>query len=261
MSGDIDIAMDVNKALAESNSETLQEYAQKIVDKCNELGWQVNNRMNTGFKMIHIGLPIIGQDGEIAQVDIMTSTNIDFTKFKYFAPTSEESKYKGALRTMLVDCILKYCTLSAAEDAVDEDKQSYTAPDGKVYPYIRFQHLSLNTDGLIKNVKTLRGKRGMLANPKKEYSTMLTNNPQEILDILFGKNVFQVSDFNSFESIWNNVLFSDKFPYKDKINDIIVGFINYNNKNNAFQLEANKLALPQEVIDYCNANGIVIENE
>ena len=143
-SGDIDIAMDLNKALAESGLADEKEYAQKIVERCTELGWQVNNRMNTGFKMVHIGLPIVGQEGEIAQVDIMSSTNLEFSKFKYHSPTPEESKYKGALRTMLVDCLLKYCTLSAAEDAVDEDKQSYTAPDGKVYPYIRFQHLSLN---------------------------------------------------------------------------------------------------------------------
>lgn len=259
-SGDIDIAMDINRALKESNSKDLNEYAAKIVKRCEELGWQVNNRMNTGFKMIHIGLPIVGQKDQIAQVDIMTSTDMDFTRFKYFAPSITESKYKGAFRSMMIDCILKYATLAAAEDASDDEKQSYIAPDGRVYPYIRFQHLALSVDGLWKNVKTLKGKRGFLSNPKKdkEASKFITSNPEEILNLLFGKNLFKVSDFNSFESIWNNVLFSEKFPYKDKIKDIIIGFIRYLNNNNSFQLEQNKLPLPQEVIDYCNENNINI---
>lgn len=259
-SGDIDIAMDINRALKESNSKDLNEYAAKIVKRCEELGWQVNNRMNTGFKMIHIGLPIVGQKDQIAQVDIMTSTDMDFTRFKYFAPSITESKYKGAFRSMMIDCILKYATLAAAEDASDDEKQSYIAPDGRVYPYIRFQHLALSVDGLWKNVKTLKGKRGFLSNPKKdkEASKFLTSNPEEILNLLFGKNLFKVSDFNSFESIWNNVLFSEKFPYKDKIKDIIIGFIRYLNNNNSFQLEQNKLPLPQEIIDYCNENNINI---
>lgn len=259
-SGDIDIAMDINRALKESNSKDLNEYAAKIVKRCEELGWQVNNRMNTGFKMIHIGLPIVGQKDQIAQVDIMTSTDMDFTRFKYFAPSITESKYKGAFRSMMIDCILKYATLAAAEDASDDEKQSYIAPDGRVYPYIRFQHLALSVDGLWKNVKTLKGKRVFLSNPKKdkEASKFLTSNPEEILNLLFGKNLFKVSDFNSFESIWNNVLFSEKFPYKDKIKDIIIGFIRYLNNNNSFQLEQNKLPLPQEIIDYCNENNINI---
>ena len=260
ITGDIDIAMDINRALKESNSKDLNEYAAKIVKRCEELGWQVNNRMNTGFKMIHIGLPIVGQKDQIAQVDIMTSTDMDFTRFKYFAPSITESKYKGAFRSMMIDCILKYATLAAAEDASDDEKQSYIAPDGRVYPYIRFQHLALSVDGLWKNVKTLKGKRGFLSNPKKdkEASKFLTSNPEEILNLLFGKNLFKVSDFNSFESIWNNVLFSEKFPYKDKIKDIIIGFIRYLNNNNSFQLEQNKLPLPQEIIDYCNENNINI---
>lgn len=254
-SGDIDIAMNITKLMYDE-----KEYTQRIVDRCNTLGWQVNNRMNTGFKMIHIGLPIVGQEGEIAQVDIMTSTNMEFTKFKYFAPTPEESKYKGSIRSMLIDSLLKYSTLSPAETAVDEDKQSYTAPDGKVYPYIHFQHLSLNTDGLIKMEKTLRGKRGMLSSPKKVNSEQLTSNPQEIIDILFGKNTYTVSDFNSFESIWNNILMDPNFPCKNKLNDIVIGFIRLNKNNNSFQLDQNKLSLPDEVIQYCEKNNINIDD-
>ena len=259
-SGDIDIAMNINKALVESNSKDEFEYAEKLVNQCKKLGWQVNNRINTGFKMVHIGIPIVGQNDQIAQVDIMTSTDMEFTKFKYFAPAPNESKYKGAFRSMLIDCILKYSTLEAAEDATDDEKQSYTAPDGKIYPYIRFQHLALGVDGLWKNIKTLKGKRGFLSTPKKdkENSKFLSSNPNEILDLLFGKGTFNISDFNSFETIWNNVLFSEKFPYKDKIKDIIIGFIRYLNNNNSFQLEQNKLPLPQEIIDYCNTNNINI---
>lgn len=248
-SGDIDIAMDITKLMYDE-----KEYAQKVEERCNALGWQVNNRMNTGFKMVHIGLPIVGQEGEIAQVDIMTSTNMEFTKFKYFAPAPEESKYKGAIRSMLIDCILKCVSLAPADDASEEDKQSYTDLDGKVYPYIHYQHLSMNSYGLIRNVKTLRGKRGLLKNPKSLSKEQLTSDPKEIIDLVFGKNLFSISDFNSFESIWNNVLFSNKFQFKSKINDIVENFIRYNDKNNAFQLEHNKLSLPDEINNYVLKN-------
>ena len=263
VSGDIDIAIDINAVLKETNSESEQEFAQKIIAQCEKLNWPTNNRINSGSKMIHLGIPIFNQKNEMVQVDLMIANDMKFTKFKYFSPSEEESKYKGALRSILIDCILKYATLEAAEDATDEEKQSYTAPDGKVYPYIRFQHLAFNTNGLWKNVKTLKGKKGFLSIPKKdkEVSKFLTSDINEILKLLFGENTFKISDFNSFESIWNNVLFSEKFPYKNKIKDIVIGFLRSLKENNNNQkIEQNKISLPEEVIEYCELNNINIDD-
>lgn len=258
-SGDIDIAMDYNR-LSNDLSINCVQFGKLVEQKCEQLHWEVNNRLNSGFKMIHIGLPIVNQPNQIAQVDIMYSTNLDFTRFKYFAPGQYESKYKGAQRSMLLDCLLKYCTLHCPTDSLLDDRKQVITDKGDIYPYVRFRHLSLNTDGLYVTTKTLRGKRKILSIPKTENIKYVTNDPQEILDYTFGKNVYIPSDFNSFESIWNNVIFNNKFPYKDKIDDVIIGFIRRNNSNNEWQLEQNVLPLPTEVIKYCNSHNINIES-
>lgn len=257
-SGDIDIAIDYNKLLLKTGM-TSSEFGELVEQRCIELNWQVNNRLNSGFKMIHIGIPIVNQPNQIAQVDIMYSTNLEFTKFKYFAPRPEESKYKGAQRSMLLDCMLKYCTLHCPTDSNIEDTKQVITKDGKVYPYVRFSHLSLNTDGLIKTTKTFRGVRKILNIPKIESIRFITSDPQQIIDFVFGNDLYTKSDFNSFESIWNNVLFNSNFKYKDKIQDVIIAFIRRNNDNNKWQLEQNKLPLPIEVIRYCNEHNINIE--
>ena len=54
----------------------------------------------------------------------------------------------------------------------------------------------MSVDGLWKNVKTLKGKRGFLSNPKKdkEASKFITSNPEEILNLLQNNARLSVED-------------------------------------------------------------------
>ena len=194
--------------------------------------------------MIHLGIPIVGQPGEIAQVDIMLSNDMVYTKFRYFSPSNTESKYKGQLRSKLFDAILKVCTLKS--------ETSETTPvfhNGLHYPGHTFSFWSFSPNGFIKTTKTFLNAKGdkLLSNPKKIKSEVVTSNPIVLLDKLFGKGVFKPEDFNSFETIWNNVLHSDKFKYKDKINDIIKEYKHLIDVDNSYSLDGNRVEYPEEI--------------
>lgn len=248
-SGDIDIGLDISHLLENNIIQNVKDLGNKLTEICEELGLQYNNRITTGTQIFHIGVPIIGQQPDIVQVDIMITNNLEYSSFKFWSPDEKDSKYKGVDRSVLRDAIIKYCTLTYADDATEEERQEFTNNDGKVYPHVKFQHKGLNADGLINTVKTFKGKRGYVTNPKKLSSTFITNNPQDIINDILGKDIFSVNDFNSFESIWYNVLQSDKFPCKDKISDIVKSFIRLKEKQN----------LPDEIIQYCKQNNINID--
>lgn len=260
-SGDLDIGINAIEAMSDSNSKDKFEIADKIEQECKKYGYQFANALNSQFKTIHVGIPIVNQDG-IAQVDIMLTNNIEYAKFRFHSPTKDESKYKGSLRSSLLKILFLICSKAIDENANDDDKAEFIDKDGNKHDSVQYSHLSLDIDGLLKTIKTHRGKTGkLLSTPRTlSKSNLDVQNVQEMIDLLFN-GLYKESDFNSFESIWNNVLFDSKFPYKDKIDIIVKTFINTFNRENSWQLEKNKLKLPDEVIKYANEHGITtVEN-
>jgi hypothetical protein len=59
-----------------------------------------------------------------------------------------------------------------------------------------------------------------------DKTKFITASPQEVLDIIFGKNKYTLEDCKSFETIWNNILMDPEFPYKDKIDEIVLNVYN-----------------------------------
>ena len=253
VSGDLDLTMNLPKALEESGAKDINEFANKVEEQCKKQGWDFTNALDSKFKTIHIGVPIIGQDG-VAQLDIMPSMNVEYTKFRINAPAQNESKYKGACRSELLRALFKVCSMAADKDASDEDKVEYTDAKGKKWPGVQFSHLSMDPEGVTKVVKTFRGKKGMLSAPKTlSKTTVMPTDVQGMMDELF-HGLYKLSDFNSFESIWNNVIFSDNFPYKDRINTIVHDFVARFNAFNEWQLEDHKVPMPEEVTEYLKNN-------
>jgi len=250
VSGDLDIGLDVKTALSDSGLNDKFELAEKIENECKKYGYQFSNALNSQFKTVHIGIPIVNQDG-IAQVDIMMSNNIEYAKFRFHSPTQNESKYKGAIRSDLLKAIFLECSKQIDKNASIEDQQEYIDKDGNKHDSIQYSQLSLDIDGILKTVKTHRGKKGGINSSARILSKNIIDETdvQKMIDILF-YGLYKISDFNSFESIWNNVLFNENFPYKDKIDKIIKTFIDIINRDNSWQLEENKLKLPDEVIEY-----------
>lgn len=149
------------------------------------------------------------KSGEYVQIDIIPTNNINFTKFRLFSPSPEESKYKAKFRLILLQKIVKVLT---EREASDNNGETFTTRSGRISP-VTFSHTSMNNDGIWDVTKTWKGKRvAFLKDPKKlkERSVYLHDDPQRLLDEFFGPGAFKTSDTNSFESIWNNILFSDK---------------------------------------------------
>lgn len=249
-SGDIDIAMDFNKMKALFDVKSDNEVKDILVDQLNKHGIE-SRRVSVN---LHLSFPIYGstQEGEFVQIDFFPSNDLEFTKQEKFSPYAKDSKYKGVHRRLAIGSLIKSVSLAIADDAVDEEKNEYIAPDGRKYPGVRFKFITLTDDGFFQVTKSFKGKRpgSFVKNPSEDKSKrqFLTKNFQEILDMLFGKGVFSYDDLYSFETIWNNILMSEKFPYKDKMNDIVKALYGiFNETSNT---------IPMEVLSYLNKDEI-----
>jgi hypothetical protein len=206
-------------------------------------------------KMIHLGVPIIGEsNNKIAQLDIMTTKNLSWTSFKYFSPSSSESNYKGAARGNLMQAMIKELSIKG-QKIYPDDKIPFLADNGIEYPGTTFSYISFNDDGIWKVYKSIIGKNGYLKNPKKlnDMSEYLGNTPSLFLDIVFGKNTkYTLANFSSFEKIWSILMNDNNIIKSKKIRDIII-------LSFARITVANLQEMPDVVIDYCNKNGLSYE--
>ena len=218
-SGDIDIALNYDKAAKLMGVESADDVTSAIKDKMTELGIEFVAKNGLNCKV-----PIQGtQQGEFVQLDIFKTTSLDFTKFAKFGPSQTESKYKGAIRSDLLCHLIAVVTREAAEEGLEDGV--FTSPTGEEYPAKTFTQYSIFDDGVYKLKKTFKNKAGTGVNKNpsevKGNRVLVTQCPQELIDMLFGKGRYTQSDFNSFESILNNVILTDDFPYKDKIKTIL----------------------------------------
>jgi hypothetical protein len=251
-SGDIDIAINMTELCGVFNVETINEVKNIIIEKLNENS--IENR-KVGVN-IHLKFPISGsQDGEFVQIDFFPSSDLNYTKMQKFSPAENESKYKGVHRGHALASLIKAVSMNIADDAVDDERNEYIDPDGKKYPGLRFQHISMLDDGFYKVTKSFKGKKGILKSPQKDNSKsqFITKDFQEILNILFGEGRYTISDINSFETIWNNILMSDDFPYQDKLEDIVKSLY-------GLFKDDDHIIMPDEILKYIEDNNIDVSN-
>lgn len=210
-SGDIDVGIELFRT-----GKSDEEVGKELEKICDRNGWIYNNRLNTGFKMFHIGIPIPNQDGEIAQVDLMNTDDLAYCDFSYYAPSPEESEYGGNNRSILMRAIIKACTM------IPEGDETWQDEDGDSHP-VNYRHISVGGHGFARVAKTHQGKRGFIKNPKKYFEEELTKDPQTAIDIIFGKGRYSVEDFSSFERMIA-ILSSPEFPFKDRLDKIKTAF-------------------------------------
>lgn len=231
-SGDIDIAI---------NYEFTKENCDKIIDFIN-LNFSKYRTpeiyISSGFKIISFGYYYLNYDTynidnttpvdnkedliQIAQVDLMFSNNLEYTQFMYHSPNYRnlESEFKGLYRTNLLTYIA---------GRKPTDKKDMYDDNGNLTDYWKY---TLTYDkGLVLTHKSYKGKRGLLKNPHtvKEDTVFITDDIHEIVKLILGEEG-TVADTNSFESLIKYI-FSDKYVYKDKVNDIISDFINDSRHN------------------------------
>jgi len=197
--GDIDVAIRVD------TKDELNEIVDTCFGDC-----EIN--YNTMKTITSFGYPynIDGYKG-IAQVDFMIVQNMDWAKAYYHSPNLKtgESKYKGVVRTTLLNDIVSCIPVKDAKDEYFEDGVTVKK---------HWKH-TFNTEGIFIQLVDFCGKNGKpVKNGKKlkEFEKLVTNDPTNLVKFLFGDNG-DIKDINSVESLWEAIHDKKKFAWGDDV--------------------------------------------
>ena len=225
--GDLDIVISA-KALMEKNELSQDQLLDFLDDTLSGLGFETKKMV--GFKQVSFGAPIPETD-DIAQVDFMLSSDLDWSRFVYHSPDFRkgESRYKGSYRNTLLMAII-------TETSKEILKQT---PEGDV------EELESNVirypEGIWKSRRSWAGKKGLIKTPKllKDFDKLITTNPQEVANLVAGPG-YKPEDILTFEGLWSIVV-DPNYIYADKIEDIM--------KKYAGNLRVQEMPYPQEAIE------------
>jgi hypothetical protein len=226
-SGDVDIAVSADKIAAHLGS-SLQNVLDALYVKLKSMGYMPD--MRRGFQQVSIGVPIAGDSKKgIAQIDLMLSSNLEWSKFMYHAPDFriDESRYKGAHRNLLLMAAMGNCFKKIIK----------TTDKGETVEYEAYV-IQLN-QGVVQVRKTFQGVKGLKkqADKLKEYDKFITNIPQEVADLLFNGN-HKPSDLDTYEKV-KALLDSSDFKYPEMLPAIFAEFKK--------KVEDSKLPLPSDI--------------
>ena len=207
--GDIDIAIKIDS----------KEELNNIVDTCFS-NCEINYNTMKTITSIGYKYDIDGYKG-IAQIDFMIVKNMDWAKAYYHSPNLKtgESKYKGMIRTTLLNDIISCLPVKDVKDEYFEDGVTVKR---------HWKH-TFNTEGVFIQLVDYCGKNGKpvkTGKKLKEFEKLITNDPLNMVRFVFGDKG-EISDINSAESLWKAVHDESKFTWgKDVIKNIEEKFIN-----------------------------------
>ena len=213
LSGDIDIAVSADKISGYLGVKLeKKEILNALSERLENLGYAIAPSL--GFSQVSVGVPIPGRNGEVGQVDLMLSTDLEWSKFIYHSPdfSKGESRYKGAYRNMLLMSAMgksNYNVVKKTDSGQTEEYESYV---------VRLDQ------GIYQVRKTFMGKKGIkkTADLLKEYDKLVTKTPQDVVNILFtGK---KPSDIDTYEKL-KELIDSDSFKFPDKRKDVYEDFV------------------------------------
>jgi hypothetical protein len=229
-SGDIDIAVSVDK-IAGVNGLTFEEVLPWLDTKLKSLGY--STKAVRGFEQISFGAPINGDfKNGVGQIDIMLSTDLNWSKFMYHSPNfiTGESKYKGMYRNVLLMSIVSEMFKESSKLTPEGDTEQYK------------QYVIRLEKGIYQVEKSFMGKKGSLvktAKLLKDQDKFITNTPEEVVELAFGEGVKPL-EVMTFEDAWVR-LRSPKFPHAKKLDQILNRFKAY--------ILASKMPLPSEAVE------------
>lgn len=190
-SGDIDITVDATIILKKHKVSTVAELFALLTKIIGKLASVTNETIGLG--VFNFLWPIANtdgkQEGELVQVDLMLSDNIEFSKWGYFSPYWHDTKYKGAVRNALLIAAVKF----AYQDIKKRDENGNPTEWEK---YI----IDWNK-GLFKALQTNIGKSGKIVKKKtllkKEF---ISADVDKVIHLVLGPNASQL-DTVSFETL------------------------------------------------------------
>lgn len=221
MSGDIDIAVELQ--WNDENVQKVKAFIPKAFGKNTEV---VDS---PGLKLISMGFPYkFGGIQNIAQVDLMFTTDINYSKFMYHSPNfiKNESLFKGLYRTNLLIIIAGKTPID-----IEKYKNEYFTADEFGVEYEgelkSFWKYSLSYDEGLKIVhKSFEGKRKPLKAAKtiKEDTILITRDLPTILKMCLGEKA-TVANCNSFETLVDFICSPDYIHRtKERLNNIFEDF-------------------------------------
>lgn len=196
-SGDIDMAVDAGRILYGLNINDAKNL-------WNEAGKKLKGKVkqvvvNPGSGVISFLFPIENtngkQKGENVQVDLMVVDDIKLAAFTFWSPASEESKYKGVYRNILLSAVAGQMEYKVLKKGYDEQ--------GEEIPVTFERNFIDMKRGLKRGLQTRIGKTGKLfASGRKQTvaSKVIANEPEQIVKMMFGPD-FGPADVKSFEAI------------------------------------------------------------
>lgn len=213
-SGDLDIAVDASQFIYNNNVDKGSDVLQYLGSKVGKL--TNNYSVLPGFGTVSFAWPIKNVDkkqrNKFVQVDFMLTSNMRLTKFTFWSPSSEESKWKGLYRNILLTSIASQMDFNTIKTAVNDQGEEIPAEFEKNFIDVK--------RGLIRGLQTRIGKTGKLLSKNKTVSTkVISSVPEEIVTLVLGPD-FTVSDAKSFESLYK-AIHSPKFINKKHTNDIL----------------------------------------
>ena len=194
-SGDIDLAVDQEKY----DPEFMHDRMMKAVND--------EGVYNKGTKVASYAVPIKGDEanGKV-QVDFMYTDNIDWAKFAYHSE-GEGSRYKGAIRNILLSSVAAAMN-EPGTDHFEFDGEDLIIRAGRTVDLASglrriFQHRPMNKkgDARLKGMKPIPIEEFKKLYPKVKIKggTVIVNDPQKVINALFGGETIKPSDLNTAE--------------------------------------------------------------
>ena len=212
-SGDIDLAIQISTMLEKTGKKTLNDLYDFIYKQAISLGKEVKDMRQMG--LISIAWDIENadgnQEGEVVQLDIMLVDNLEYAGWAYYSPHYQESELKGLYRNEIIYAIARYMDYKVLEKAMDKEGMEHDAVWER-----NFFDLG---KGLLRGMQSRKGKRGLVKNAKTLEKTLVSNNPQEVVTMLFGPK-YKPNDILTFEQALEAIL-SPKFVYNKQLKKIL----------------------------------------
>jgi hypothetical protein len=167
-----------------------------------------------GIGVLSFSTPIVNVDGEqpdsYAQVDLMFTGSLEYSRWMYHAPSEGESRWKGLYRNVLLMAIAK--VIFRKVRSLDD----YGEP-------LEWEDIALNlTHGLRRRERSRIGARKTLKVPKTLGRTPVSKNAQEIVSMLLGPDV-PLEKSMTFEEVWS-VISDPSWEHHKKLPEIVKTF-------------------------------------
>jgi len=212
-SGDVDLAVDA-KAY---NSERVHTKMVKALG-------DENAHMNKGTRVNSYAVPIAGIGDKKVQVDLMFADNVDWAQFAYYS-AGEGSKYKGAIRTILLTSVAGALNEPGTDHFEYDDNGELTIRAGRSVDLNKgmrriFQHRpkKKSGEGYLKTMKSIPIDKFKQMFPDVEIKgdDVIIDDPKLVVQLLFGKDTL-VDDVRTAEQLLNLIKTKFNVAQREKI--------------------------------------------